>query len=165
MSKTFFLNSPSLHTFPTFVWRIKSIILLGNGQYVCVLLVILVVTDLHRHSLEVYTLVSEIHDNVDMVMGMKIMYEIKGIISSRDFCIHFLNRSILFFPRMEIFLKPKEQRLMKTDVPLIYEISGLAVIKLHDYKSFTNMIKLKFVRNTGFLDVTSNSSESIIFDR
>ena len=46
-------------------------ILVGNGQYIGVLFVIPVVIDLHRHRLEVCTLVSEIHDNVDMVMGIK----------------------------------------------------------------------------------------------
>ena len=30
-----------------------------------------VVIDLHRHRFEVYTLASEIHDNVDMVMELK----------------------------------------------------------------------------------------------
>ena len=38
----------------------------GNGQYVAVLFVIPVIIEIHRHLFEVFTLVSEIHDNVDL---------------------------------------------------------------------------------------------------
>ena len=44
----------------------------GNGQYIAVLFVILVIVEIHGHRFEVFTLVSEIHDNVDLVLGMKI---------------------------------------------------------------------------------------------
>ena len=40
----------------------------GNGQYVAVLFVILVILEIHGHLSEVFTLVSEIHDNVDLVL-------------------------------------------------------------------------------------------------
>ena len=43
----------------------------GNGQYVTVLFVIPVIIDIYGHRFEVFTLVSEIHDNVDLVLGMK----------------------------------------------------------------------------------------------
>ena len=36
-----------------------------------VLFVIPVIIDIHGHRLEIFTLVSEIPDNVDLVMGMK----------------------------------------------------------------------------------------------
>ena len=58
-------------------------------------------------------------------------------------------------------MKAEQQIFIKIDVPFIDEISGLALIKLLDFKTgCTNTIKVKFVRNTGFLDVTNNSSES-----
>ena len=44
----------------------------GNGQCLAVLFVIPVVIDVYRHRFEVFTLVSEIHDNVDLVLYMKI---------------------------------------------------------------------------------------------
>ena len=50
----------------------------------------------------------------------------KGI-SNRELCLHFLNRSIHFFPEMEILLKPVEQRFMKIDMLFIDEISRLAM--------------------------------------
>ena len=43
----------------------------GNGQYVSVLFVITVIIDIHGDGFKIFTLISEIHDNVDLVMGMK----------------------------------------------------------------------------------------------
>ena len=43
----------------------------GNGQYVSVLFIIPVIIDVHGHRIEIYTLVSEIHKNVDLVLGIK----------------------------------------------------------------------------------------------
>ena len=40
----------------------------GNGQCVSVLFIILVIIDVHWHRFEIYTLVSEIHENVDFVL-------------------------------------------------------------------------------------------------
>ena len=70
MSKTFHLNCPSLHSLPKFVFRTKNIFV-GNGQYVGVLFLSLLCLMVHEHMLKVYTLVSEINDNLDIIMGIK----------------------------------------------------------------------------------------------
>ena len=44
------------------------------------LFIVLVIIEIHDHLFEVFTLVSEIHDNVDLVLGMKNAYELEGII-------------------------------------------------------------------------------------
>ena len=41
-----------------------------NGQCVSVLFIIPVIVDKHGHRFEIYTLVSEIHENVDLVLGI-----------------------------------------------------------------------------------------------
>ena len=88
------------------------------------------------------------------------------LISTKDSCLHFLNRSIPFFPKTDVLLKHREQRLNKIDMSLIDKISGLAMIKLLDLKiGCTNTIKGKFILNTEFLDVTNNSSETLIFSK
>ena len=48
---------------------------MGNEQYVSVLFIIPIVIDTHGYRFEILTLVSEIHDNVDLVLGMKNMFE------------------------------------------------------------------------------------------
>ena len=54
----------------------------GNEHYVSGLFVIPVIIDIHGHRFEILTLVSEIHDNVDLVMGMKNIFELEGVIDS-----------------------------------------------------------------------------------
>ena len=64
----------------------------GNGQYVGVLFVIPVIITIQKHRFEIFTLVSEIHENVDLVLGIKNLFELEGVIDSRDSCIKFLKQ-------------------------------------------------------------------------
>ena len=75
-------------------------------------------------------LVSEIHENVDLVLGIKNLFELEGMIDSRDSCLSILNRSIPFFVKEEVEVKLKEQRLITAEAPFIEEISGMAITKL-----------------------------------
>ena len=98
------------------------------------LFIIPVIIDIHRHRFEIYTLVSEIHENVDLVLGRKNVFKVEGVINSRDCCFKFLNRSVPIFPEKEIVLKPSEQKLIKVKAPFVDEISGMAIIKILDEK-------------------------------
>ena len=55
---------------------------MGNGKFIRVLFIIPITLDIHGHRFEIYTLVSEIHDNVDLVLGIKNVSELEGIINS-----------------------------------------------------------------------------------
>ena len=139
---------------------------MGNGQYVSVLFVIPVIIDVHGHRFEIFTLVSEIHDNVDLVMGMKNIFKLEGVIDSRDSRFSFLSRSIPFFPAMTVEIVPKIQKMVIIESPFVEELSGMAMVKILDIKEQTmNMIKLKFIRNKAVLKVTNKSHESVTFDR
>ena len=81
MSKLYYLQCKTLHALPKFSSNMQRI-QVGNGQYVSVLFVIPVITDIHGHTYEIFTLVSEIHNNVDLVMGMKNIFELEGMIDS-----------------------------------------------------------------------------------
>ena len=105
------------------------------------------VIDIHGHRFKIFT-VSEIHENVDLVFGIKFIFELEGIINSQESCLSFLNRSIPFFPKEQIVLKPKEQKLIKIEPPLIDEILGLVIVRIFDRKAQnTVMLKLKFIWN------------------
>ena len=129
MSKSFYMQCKSLHTLPKFASKTQRI-QVGNGQCVSVLFIIPVIVDIHGHRFEIYTLVSEIHENVDLVLGIKNVFELEGVINSRDCCFKFLNRSILIYPEKEIVLKPNEQKLVKVKAPFVDEISGMAIINI-----------------------------------
>ena len=65
MSKSYYLRCKSLHNLPKFASKTQRI-QVGNGQYVGVLFVIPVIVEINKHRLGVFTLVSEIFDNVDI---------------------------------------------------------------------------------------------------
>ena len=137
----------------------------GNGQCVAVLFVILVVIDVYDHRFEVFTLVPEIHDNVDLVLSMKNVFELEGVIDMQDSSFKFLNRSVPFFSKEWIILKPKEKKCIKIEAPFIDEISGLGIVKMLDSRGqCTVVLKLKFIRNQASLEVINNTQEAVIFD-
>ena len=70
MSKSYFLRCKSLHSLHKLT-STTTRIQVGNGQYVGALFVIPVIMTIQKHIFEIFTLVSEIHENVDLVIGIK----------------------------------------------------------------------------------------------
>ena len=95
---------------------------------------ILVIIDIHGHRFEVFTLVSEIHDNVELVLGMKNVFELEGVIDMWDSSFNFLNISLPFFSRQQVVAKPEERKFIKVEAPFVDEISGHAIVKMLDSK-------------------------------
>ena len=81
MSKSHYLHCKSLQLLPKFTSKTQRIHV-GNRQYLSILFVITIVVDIHGHRFEVYTLVSKTHENVEIVLGIKSVFEIKGVINS-----------------------------------------------------------------------------------
>ena len=145
MSTSYYLRCKTLHALPKFSSNTQRI-QIGNGQYVSVLFVIPVIVDIHGHRFEIFILVSKIHDNVDLVMGMKNIFELEGVIDLQDSCFSFLSRSIPFFPVSIVEIMPTSQKMVIIEAPFIEELSGMAMVKILDMKEqTTNMIKLKFI--------------------
>ena len=163
MSKSYYMRCKSLHVLVKFASTTQRI-QVGNGQYVAVLFVILVIIDIYGHTFEVFTLVSDIHDNVDLELGMKNVFELEGVIDMQDSSFKFLTRSLPFYSKDQVIVKPKERKFIKIEAPFVDEISGLAIVKMLDSKEqHTVVLKLKFVRNCASLDVTNNTQETLIF--
>ena len=126
--------------------------------------IIPVIIDVHRHRFEVYTLVSEIHENIDLVLGIKNVFELEGEINSRECCFTFLNRSVPIFSEKEVILKPNEHKLIKVRAPFVDGISGMAKIKILDGGTHsTLLIKLKFTCNKAILDIVNKGKDTMIF--
>ena len=112
-----------------------------------------------------FTLVSEIHDNIDLVLGMKNVFELEGVIDMPDSSFKFLNQSLPFFLKEQMIVRPKERKFIKIEAPFVGEISGFAIVKMLDSKEqCTAVLKLKFVRNSASLDVTNNTHKTVIFE-
>ena len=122
MSKSYFMRCKNLHSLQKFT-STTTRIQVGNSQYVGVLFVIPVILTIQSHRFEIFTLVSEIHENVDLVIGIKNLFELEGVIDSWDSCVKFLSRSIPFFPKEKVTVKPKDQKLLTLGAPFLEEIS------------------------------------------
>ena len=120
---------------------------------------------IQNHRFEIFTLVSEIHENVDLVIDINNLFELEGVIDSWDSCVNFLNRSIPIFPKEKVSVKPKEQRIMVLEAPFMEEISGMAITKMQDAKEQKTLtMKLKFIRNRAIFKVTNSTHEMVTFD-
>ena len=164
MSKSYFMTCKSLHPLPNFT-STTTRIQVENGQYVGVLFVIPVIMTIQNHRFEIFTFVSKIHENVDLVFGIKNLFELEGVIDSQDSCINFLIRLIPFFPKEKVSVKPKEQRVLILKAPFVEEISGMVITKMLDTKEKKTLtMKLKFIRNRAMFKVTNNTHETVNFD-
>ena len=119
----------SLHALPKCASTTQRV-QVGNGQRVGVLCVIPVIVDIHGHRFEVFMLVSEIHDNVDLVLGMKNVFELEGVIDMQDSSFKFLNRLLPFISKEQVVVKPKERKFIKIKATFVDVISGLAIVKM-----------------------------------
>ena len=164
MSKSYFMRCKCLHSLPKFT-STTTRIQVGNRQYVSVLFIIPVIMITQNHRFKIFTLVSEIHKNVDLVLGIKNLFELEGVIDSWDSCVNFLNWSIPFFPREKGSVKPKEQKILTLAAPFIEEISGMAITKMLDTKEQKALtMKLKFVWNRVIFKVMNNMHETVTFN-
>ena len=72
-----------------------------------VLFIIPVIVDIHSHRFEVFTLVSEIYENVDLALGIKNIFELEGVIDTCKSCFNFQNWLTPFFPKSKLYLNQK----------------------------------------------------------
>ena len=79
-TKSFYMQCKLLHSLPKFASR-TQMIQVRSSQCVTVLFIIPVIIDIHRHRFESYTLVSEIHEKVDLVLDIKNVFKLEGIIN------------------------------------------------------------------------------------
>ena len=121
---------------------------------------------MHRHRFEIFTLVSEIHDNVDLVMEMKNILELEGVIDSHESCFSFSKQIYSNFPMTTVEIAPASQKMVMVDAPFVEELSGMAMVKILDMKEqTTNMVKLKFVWNKAVFKIKNKTHETITFGR
>ena len=77
MSKASYQKHKYLHSLPKFKSKVPKL-QLGNGDIVDTHHVIPLVIKIQQHKFELYTLVAEIQDSIDLVIGMKNMHELEA---------------------------------------------------------------------------------------
>ena len=118
----------------------------GNGQYVGVLFVIPVIINIQSHRFEIFTLVSEIHENVDLVLGIKNLFELEGVIDSWNSCFSFLNSLLDTKECMTLTMKIKFIRNRAT-----FEVKN----DMHETVTFdpTQMLGVIDLRSLGYYKI------------
>ena len=83
------------------------------------LFVIPLVYKIQGHEFGIYTLMSEIQDKMDLMFGVKDIFELEGIINSRTCSVNFLNRSLPIFPLAHHKIKPGKMAYVKVRIPFV----------------------------------------------
>ena len=92
--------------------------------------VIPLVFKIQGHIFEVYILDSEIQDKMDLIFGVKNMFELEGEIDSRTCSVNFLNRSLPIFPVAYHKIKPEKMAYVKVRILFVEKLSGITSVKL-----------------------------------
>ena len=129
MSKGFYMRHPHLHKYPKFNLMVRNL-QVGNGELVATLFAIPFIFKIGNHLFEIYTLVSEIQQNMNIILGVKNMFEIEGEVSCCTFQFKFLNRSLSIFPLSTHRIKVGAKAYVKAKVLFIEMLSGHAIAKL-----------------------------------
>ena len=155
MSKGFYMRHSHLHRYPKFNSKIRNL-QVGNGELVAALFVIPFVFKIGGHLFEVYTLVSEIQQTMDLILGVKNMFELEGEVSCRTSQFKFLNRSLPLFPLSTHRIKIGAKAYVKARVPFIEKLSGHAVAKLL-YRGNLGTMKIRLVDNITVMQIINNT--------
>ena len=97
---------------------------------------------------EIYTIVAEIDDGMDLVFGFKNMTETEGMLSTRTGEYDCIGRSIPVYPQNDLDVPVGRQVLIEIKAPFGEKLSGKIMTKLFgNEKVFT--MKLRIENNQG----------------
>ena len=159
MSKAFYMRHEHLHHFLKFQSPIRHL-QVGNGSLVPALFVIPLVFKIQGHIFEVHTLLSEIQDTMNLILGVKNILELEGGIKSRTCSVNFLNRSLPIFPLAHHKVKPGKIAYVKVRIPFVEKVSGIAIVKLM-YKYHIGTMEVEIYYNQSILQIINNTDETI----
>ena len=162
MSKSYYDKNPILHKLPKFKTKVLKL-QVGNGAQIKTHFVIPLQMKIQQHRFEIYTLVANIEDSIDMVLGMKNMHELEAEHSSRHSEFRIMNRAIPMFPMENFTLKPGNKRFIKFIVPFFNKLTGIAIGKLTIGSTVTTA-QCTLKNNLGVLDMVHTSTHPLIFN-
>ena len=161
MSKSFYMANISLHTLPKFSTNSKGIIV-GNGQLVPVMFTIPVTCSIQDHVFEIFTIVVDINEGIDLVFRLRNITEIEGEISTKADSFMFLNRSIPIYLKDNLEVPSMCKSHLKVINPFSEELNGKAITKLWDDNK-NHTLKLWLMKNQSLVEFVNNTSEPVRF--
>ena len=162
MSKQFYLKHKCLHNLPKYKSKIVKL-RVGNGEKVSAHFVVPIVLKIQQHKFEIFTLVSDIQNSLDLVIRMKNLHELEAEHSCRYSELRFLNRAVPMFPFENFSLKPGHKRYVKFIVPFFQSLNGKAIVKLN-IGPHVYTLQCKLQNNLGVLDLVNTSKLTMFFN-
>ena len=159
LSKRFYDTNPMLHDLPKYVNTCTGI-RIGNGSIVPALFVIPILFMACGHTFEIFTIVAEIDDDMDLVFGFKNMVETKGLLNTRTGEFDFIGRSIPIFPQNDLDARPGEKAYVKIKAPFCDKLSGMICAKFFS-RNVVNTLRIKIQDNQGIVQFINHQDEIV----
>ena len=157
LSKKFYDSNPVLHDMPKFLTTCTGI-RIGNGSIVQALFVIPLFMSC-GHTFEIFTIVADIDDDMDLVFGFKNMTETEGMLNTRTGEYDFIGRSIPIFPQNYLDVPAEEKAYIKVKVPFCDKLSGMICTKVFG-RDMVYTLRVKFLDNQGVVQFRNGSNET-----
>ena len=158
LSKRFYDSSHVLHDMPKFVTTCTGI-RIGIGSIVPALFVIRILFMTCGHTFEIFTIVAEIDDDMDLVFGFKNMVETEGMLNTRTGVYDFIGRSIPIFPQNDLDVPAGEKAYIKVKVPFCDKLSGMMCTKFFG-RDMVYTLRVEFQDNQGVVQFRNDSDEN-----
>ena len=113
----------------------------------------------HGHVFEIYTIVADIDDGIDLVFGFKNMVETEGMLNTRTGESDFLGRSIPIFPQHDLDVKPGGKAYLKVKMLFVEKLSGRTLCKMFAGEINHNL-KLKGQDNQAVVEFENRSDKT-----
>ena len=159
LSKRFYETNPMLHDMPKYVTTCTGI-RIGNGSIVPALFVIPILFMACGHTFEIFTIVAEIDNDMDLVFGFKNMVETEGLLNTRTGEFDFIGRSIPIFPQNDLDVKPGEKAYVKIKAPFCDKLSGMICAKFFS-RNVVNTLRIKIQDNQGIVQFVNHQDEIV----
>ena len=144
MPKSFYMANTSLHTLPKLSTSSKGIIV-GNGWLVPVMFIIPITCSIQDCVFEIFTMVADVHEGIDLVFGLRNMTEIEGEISTKTGSFKFLKKSIPIYPKDNLEVPSMGKTYLKLISPFSEELNSKAIVKLWDDNKNHSLVE--FINN------------------
>ena len=158
LSKKCYDFNPVLHDMPKFVTTCTGI-RIGNGSIVQALFVIPLLFMSCGHTFEIFTIVAEIDDDMDLVFGFKNMTETEGMLNTRTGEYDFIGRSDPIFPQNDLDVPAGEKAYIKVKAPFCDKLSGVICTKFFG-RDLVYTLGVKFQDNQGVVQFRNGSNET-----
>ena len=159
LSKRFYDTNPMLHDMPKYVTTCTGI-RIGNGSIVPALFVIPILFMACGHTFEIFTIVAEIDDDMDLVFGFKNMVETEGLLNTRTGEFDFIGRSIPIFPQNDLDVRPGKKAYVKIKAPFCDKLSGMICAKFFS-RDVVNTLRIKIQDNQGIVQFVNHQDEIV----